>query len=668
MPSLDTPRSQKRFLKVCSLHHLSTHTRFQLSLRTISSPKRYHKLLLFRLSPVTRKESSDVAEDPSSSIQQTDDGDRILKDVELYCMEATCPHLSAPLSHAEFAEPEVDEDHREGSHPCEGTTNGQSQEDQEWDLEPEMRDMEDVVGQPGRTIVCPWHLYDFDLRDGSSSTGMSVCVYSVEVRQELKHGRDESEWDVYVEEPEVEGYVEEDERSPNENRWEIVEIRGVSEDFADPPPPRKQATVAKAEGSEARDGNPNPGIMSSITSALGRTLNIGGESPTSVLEQDSELPTKTLLSSALLILQTSSAAEKIRRTRQTLNALRTGKFKSLKPIQKDVNAAKELFEPLEPAEEEERISRGEDVKQGKTVEGFVPPRDDNIKTVDVWNVKSRGKGGNEKSRILMLHALANIEQWAIDLSLSLSWDIMARFADFEINGERLPAEFFLDWAKVAEDEAKHFSLLSKRLEELGSYFGAHSVHAGLWDSALETSHSLLSRLAIIHLVAEARGLDVNPMTIEKFRKNKDFESVKVLETIHNDEITRLYHRSGGRCDSLSDYFVNRRDDRAQMVLLDRMNLDPVEQFRKEVRENFRGKIKGPFNTDDRLTAGMTADYYTDLEGFAVSRRQASQDKPTQTSGEKTVPAVNRQHEEGDLRIQTARGRRSPYSPTIDMML
>lgn len=79
---------------------------------------------------------------------------------------------------------------------------------------------------------------------------------------------------------------------------------------------------------------------------------------------------------------------------------------------------------------------------------------------------------------------------------------------------------------------------------------------------------MLSRLAIIHLVAEARGLDVNPMTIEKFRKNKDFESVKVLETIHNDEITRWYHRSGGRCDSLSDYFVNRRDDRAQMVLLD----------------------------------------------------------------------------------------------------
>lgn len=363
-----------------------------------------------------------------------EDGDRILKDAELYCMEATCPHLSAPLSHVEFAEPEVDAEQQEGSHSCDGKDR---HEDQEWDLEPEMRDMEDVVGQPGRTIVCPWHLYDFDLRDGSSSTGMSVCVYSVEVRQKREHGRDEPQWDVYVEEPEVEGADEEDERSPIENRWEIVEIRGVSEDFADPPPPPKQRTVKKAEGNEAQAGEPTAGIMSTITSALERTLNIGGESPTSVLEQDSELPTKTLLSSALLILQTSSASEKIRRTRQTLNALRTGKFKSVKPIQKDVKAAKELFEPLEPTEEAERISRGEDVKQGKTVEGFVPPRDDNIKTVDVWNVKSRGKGGNEKSRILMLReytlmrtvmrwkltwstaladALANIEQWAIDLS------------------------------------------------------------------------------------------------------------------------------------------------------------------------------------------------------------------------------------------------------------
>ena len=62
---------------------------------------------------------------------------------------------------------------------------------------------------------------------------------------------------------------------------------------------------------------------------------------------------------------------------------------------------------------------------------------------------------------------------------------------------------------MAEDEAKHFSLLKTRLEELGSYYGAHTVHAGLWESALDTQDDLLARLAIIHLVHEARGLDVS---------------------------------------------------------------------------------------------------------------------------------------------------------------
>ena len=318
-----------------------------------------------------------------------DDGDVLLKGVEMYCMEATCPHLSAPLSHAEFAEPEDQEDAEDAGTPCqEEATSGQ----QQWDLEPEMRDMEDVVGQPGRTIVCPWHLYDFDLRDGSSSTGMSVCVYTVEIRATT------GSWDVYVEEPEVESRRS-DEEIPAGNQWEVVEVRGVSEDFADPPPP---PLLPRQERPEQEETKAVPGMLSSITSALTRTLNLGSESMTPTAETDDELPTKTLLSSALLILQTSSAPDKIRRTRQALHALRTGKFKSLKPSQKDVSAAKTLFEPLSQAEEAQRSSRGEDVKQGRTVEGFVPPRGDTIKTVDVWNVKSRGKGGNEKSRILML--------------------------------------------------------------------------------------------------------------------------------------------------------------------------------------------------------------------------------------------------------------------------
>lgn len=50
-----------------------------------------------------------------------------------------------------------------------------------------------------------------------------------------------------------------------------------------------------------------------------------------------------------------------------------------------------------------------------------------------------------------MHSLANIEQWAIDLS----WDVIARFSTFRLStGEPLPRQFFDDFVKVAGDEAK----------------------------------------------------------------------------------------------------------------------------------------------------------------------------------------------------------------------
>lgn len=96
---------------------------------------------------------------------------------------------------------------------------------------------------------------------------------------------------------------------------------------------------------------------------------------------------------------------------------------------------------------------------------------------------------------------------------------------------------------------------------MGSYFGAHTgkcydlhspytffaghspldlVHAGLWESATQTACSLSARIAIIHLVAEARGIDMNPLTLAKLQAAGDAESSKVLEIIHADEITRKF--------------------------------------------------------------------------------------------------------------------------------
>ncbi|KAG9092043.1 hypothetical protein FRC06_000271 [Ceratobasidium sp. 370] len=331
--------------------------------------------------------------------------------------------------------------------------------------------------------------------------------------------------------------------SPGEGSWEVVEKRPVSEEFAE-----SRRAVDKTK--------PGPSEVSTddIPTLEGLSL------------QDDEPEPGTLMEWACRILNTSNPERKVALTRRAANAWRTGQITSTG--QKKPNL------PTPPD---------------------VPPRE-NMTTVQPSKVGKRGKAGSERSRIAIIHALANIEQWAIDLA----WDIIARFGSVKVAGEPLPPQFFTDWVKVAEDEAKHFSLLSARLVQLNTFFGSQAVHAGLWESATRTAHSLSARLCIIHLVHEARGLDVNPTTIEKFRAVGDLESVKVLEVIHWDEVTHV--TAGHRWFTWACALLGE---------------DPVEAFRREVRKHFSGALKGPFNTVDRARAGMGPEFYENLRGEAA---------------------------------------------------
>ncbi|KAK8955602.1 hypothetical protein KSP40_PGU022759 [Platanthera guangdongensis] len=60
----------------------------------------------------------------------------------------------------------------------------------------------------------------------------------------------------------------------------------------------------------------------------------------------------------------------------------------------------------------------------------------------------------------LLHNLAHVELNAIDLA----WDTVARFSPLH---DILGDEFFSDFARVADDESRHFSWCSQRLAELG---------------------------------------------------------------------------------------------------------------------------------------------------------------------------------------------------------
>lgn len=197
----------------------------------------------------------------------------------------------------------------------------------------------------------------------------------------------------------------------------------------------------------------------------------------------------------------------------------------------------------------------------------------------------RRKGGSERGRLAMLHALTHIEFVAIDLAA----DLIGRF------GALFPREFCDDWVSVLADEAMHFAVMNRRLKSLGSGYGELPAHAGLWESAALTSDDALERLAIVPMVLEARGLDVTPVTIARVRAAGDEPSARILNRIYHDEIR---HVSAG-----TTWFNWMCDER---------RIPRTETWQKIVKLRFRGELKGPFNASARRDAGLTQDYYVDI--------------------------------------------------------
>lgn len=197
-----------------------------------------------------------------------------------------------------------------------------------------------------------------------------------------------------------------------------------------------------------------------------------------------------------------------------------------------------------------------------------------------------------RGRYALLHALAHIELNAVDMT----WDLVARFAH-----QTMPRAFYDDWVQVGLEEAKHFTLLKKRLVELGGGYGDLPAHDGLWKAAQATGHDLLARLAVVPLILEARGLDVTPSMIANLRDAGDNVSAEIIEIIYRDEKRHVaFGMKWFR-------FLCQRAER------------PLEStFHELVRANFRGPLKPPFNEPARSAAGLSPGFYKPLTAFGAS--------------------------------------------------
>jgi uncharacterized ferritin-like protein (DUF455 family) len=179
----------------------------------------------------------------------------------------------------------------------------------------------------------------------------------------------------------------------------------------------------------------------------------------------------------------------------------------------------------------------------------------------------------------LLHAVTHIEFNAINLALDAVW----RFPG-------MPPAYYLDWLKVAAEEARHFSLLRAQLQSMGYDYGDFAAHTGLWDMTQKTEGDLLARMALVPRTLEARGLDATPPMQAKLRKvgtPDALRAVAILDIVLHDEIGHV---------AIGNHWYR--------LLCAQRGLDPLATYARLARQYGAPRLKGPLNLEARRLAGF----------------------------------------------------------------
>jgi uncharacterized ferritin-like protein (DUF455 family) len=206
--------------------------------------------------------------------------------------------------------------------------------------------------------------------------------------------------------------------------------------------------------------------------------------------------------------------------------------------------------------------------------------------VDPRDLRQRRLGSPE-GRAALIHAVAHIEFNAINLAC----DAVYRFRD-------MPDRYYGDWLRVAAEEAQHFTMLNDRLRELGFAYGDFPAHNGLWELAVKTAADPLLRMALVPRVMEARGLDVTPGMMDRFKAAGDDATAAILAVILRDEI--------GHVEAGSRWF---------RYLCEERGLDPETTYFALLAEHLGSNIRCPLHRSARIQAGFSESELGRLEAL-----------------------------------------------------
>lgn len=193
---------------------------------------------------------------------------------------------------------------------------------------------------------------------------------------------------------------------------------------------------------------------------------------------------------------------------------------------------------------------------------------------------ARRSPATPEGRAVLLHAIAHIEFNAINLALDAIW----RF-------DGMPGAYYLDWLRVAAEEATHFGLLRDHLRAHGHDYGDFPAHQGLWTMCEKTQHDVVARMALVPRTLEARGLDATPQIQRKLRQvgtPDALAAVDILDVILRDEVGHV---------AIGNHWYR--------WLCTRQGLEPEAHYGVLVRQYEAPRLKPPFNDTARRAAGFT---------------------------------------------------------------
>ena len=205
----------------------------------------------------------------------------------------------------------------------------------------------------------------------------------------------------------------------------------------------------------------------------------------------------------------------------------------------------------------------------------IPGRPAKPALVPHTQIKQRSLATAE-GRAGLLHAITHIELNAIDLALDIVW----RFAG-------MPDAFYREWIVIAQEEARHFTLLRNRLLDMGFDYGDFVAHNSLWEMAERTRNDLLARIALVPRTLEARGLDASPAVKNKLVSAGDQRAGEILDIILREEIGHV--ATGNR------WF---------RYLCAERGLHPLDTYARLAQQYQAPVPRGPFNLEARRAAGF----------------------------------------------------------------